>query len=138
MELLCLDLSNIVVDDLVRHDLDLTDIVVDDIVCHDLTNNVTIIVGDLVGLRLLHINVLKMFSHADVLLITTCSVDCRFIQVEFLFLIDPDTHALTIVLVVVGVVIIRDRAIEVLPTLFALRGGGELLKVWRGRVFLKP
>ena len=40
-------------------------------------------------------------------------------------LIDPDTHALTIVLVVVGIVIVRDRAIAILPTLFALRGGAH-------------
>ena len=48
------------VDDLVCPYLDLTDIVVNDVVRHDLTNNLTIVVGDLSGLRRLHHNVTEL------------------------------------------------------------------------------
>ena len=52
---------------------------------------------------------------------------------RFLFLVDPGAHALTIQLVVVGVLIIMDRAFELLPTPFALRGGGTFEGGWRGQ-----
>ena len=85
------------VDDFVYPYLVLSDIVVNDVV------RLTIVVGDLSGLRRLHHNVTELIVsyglwRCTITYVMFSRINACFIQVDFLFLIDPDAHALKVVL----------------------------------------